>query len=165
MQQGVVDFMESLQLVLLVFQVIIAISLISLILIQHGKGADAGAAFGSGASSTMFGSQGSGNFLTKTTAVLAFLFLSNSLMLGYMATQRVADPTSIMTEAPVVIEDESIITESELLLVEDESSAMESEAMTAEETTKEEAIKTDIPSVEVSESDVPSTPKDSIPRE
>ena len=70
---------ESLHLVLLVFQVVVAASLIGFILIQHGKGADAGAAFGSGASSTVFGSQGSGNFLTKTTAVLAFLFLSNSL--------------------------------------------------------------------------------------
>ena len=57
--------METLQTVLLVAQVLMAISLIGLILIQHGKGADAGAAFGSGASTTVFGSQGSGNFLSK----------------------------------------------------------------------------------------------------
>ena len=97
--------MESLQLILLVFQVVVAVSLIGFILIQHGKGADAGAAFGSGASSTVFGSQGSGNFLTKATAVLAFLFLSNSLALGYMATQRVVEPTSIMESEPVVVEE------------------------------------------------------------
>lgn len=105
MQQEVVEFMESLHLVLLVAQVVIAVSLIGFILIQHGKGADAGAAFGSGASSTVFGSQGSGNFLTKATAVLAFLFLSNSLLLGYMATQRVVEPTSIMDSQPVVVEE------------------------------------------------------------
>jgi len=105
MQQEVVEFMESLHLVLLVAQVVIAVSLIGFILIQHGKGADAGAAFGSGASSTVFGSQGSGNFLTRATAVLAFLFLSNSLVLGYMATQRVVEPTSIMDSVPVVVEE------------------------------------------------------------
>ena len=105
MQQEVVEFMESLHLVLLVAQVVIAVSLIGFILIQHGKGADAGAAFGSGASSTVFGSQGSDNFLTRATAVLAFLFLSNSLFLGYMATQRVVEPTSLMDSAPVVVEE------------------------------------------------------------
>ena len=105
MQQEVVEFMESLQLILLVFQVVVAVSLIGFILIQHGKGADAGAAFGSGASSTVFGSQGSGNFLTKATTVLAFLFLSNSLALGYMATQRVVEPTSIMESETVVVEE------------------------------------------------------------
>jgi len=97
--------MESLHLVLLVFQVVVAVSLIGFILIQHGKGADAGAAFGSGASSTVFGSQGSGNFLTRTTTVLALLFLSNSLVLGYMATQRVVEPTSIMESEPVLVEE------------------------------------------------------------
>ncbi len=110
MQQEVVEFMdllnsESLHLILLVFQVVVAVSLIGFILIQHGKGADAGAAFGSGASSTVFGSQGSGNFLTRTTTVLAVLFLSNSLVLGYMATQRVVEPTSIMESEPVVVEE------------------------------------------------------------
>jgi len=105
MQQEVVKFMESLQLILLVFQVVVAVSLIGFILIQHGKGADAGAAFGSGASSTVFGSQGTGNFLTRTTTVLAVLFLSNSLVLGYMATQRVVEPTSIMESEPMVVEE------------------------------------------------------------
>ena len=108
-QEGVeyVDLLnsESLHLILLVFQVVVAVSLIGFILIQHGKGADAGAAFGSGASSTVFGSQGSGNFLTRATTVLALLFLSNSLALGYMATQRVVDPTSIMESEPVVVEE------------------------------------------------------------
>ena len=105
MQLEGVELMESLQIILHVAQVVIAVTLIGFILIQHGKGADAGAAFGSGASSTVFGSQGSGNFLTKTTAVLAFLFLANSLTLGYMATQTVGEPASIMENSPVVVEE------------------------------------------------------------
>ena len=75
--------METLQALLLVVQVICALSLIGFILIQHGKGADAGAAFGSGASATVFGASGSGNFLTKTTTALAFVFLINSLTLAW----------------------------------------------------------------------------------
>ena len=81
--------METLQIVLLVVQVLVAAALIGFILIQHGKGADAGAAFGSGASSTVFGSQGSGNFLSKTTGVLAFVFLVNSMALAYIANEQV----------------------------------------------------------------------------
>ena len=89
--------METLQTILLVAQVLLALSLIGIILVQHGKGADAGAAFGSGASNTVFGSQGSGNFLTRTTAILAFTFLINSLALAYIANERVRTTgTSVM---------------------------------------------------------------------
>jgi preprotein translocase subunit SecG len=95
---------ESLQTILLVAQVLIAMSLIGLILIQHGKGADAGAAFGSGASSTVFGSQGSSNFLTKTTAILAFLFLTNSLSLAYIASKRMSVQESLMLGTEQVIQ-------------------------------------------------------------
>jgi len=92
--------METLQTILLVLQVLVAVSLIGLILIQHGKGADAGAAFGSGASNTVFGAQGSGNFLSRTTAILAFIFLSNSLGLAYIASKRVQTTGSLM-DSPV----------------------------------------------------------------
>jgi preprotein translocase subunit SecG len=88
--------MQTLQTVLLILQVLVAVALIGIILIQHGKGADAGAAFGSGASSTVFGAQGSGNFLTRTTSVLALIFLVNSLALAYIAGQRVQDNKSLM---------------------------------------------------------------------
>ncbi|MGM0552455.1 MAG: preprotein translocase subunit SecG [Pseudomonadota bacterium] len=71
---------------LLVVQVAVSIALIALILMQHGKGADAGAAFGSGASSTVFGAQGSANFLSRATAVLAVVFFLNSLALAYLAS-------------------------------------------------------------------------------
>lgn len=91
--------METLQTVLLVLQVLMAISLIGLILVQHGKGADAGAAFGSGASNTVFGSQGSGNFMTKATAILAFTFLVNSLALAWIANQRIQTVgTSVLSQ-------------------------------------------------------------------
>ena len=80
--------METLQTILLILQVLCALVLIGFILIQHGKGADAGAAFGSGASTTVFGAQGSGNFLSRTTAVLAFVFLLNSLALAWIAKER-----------------------------------------------------------------------------
>ncbi len=74
--------------VLTVFHVLLTISLIGLVLIQRGKGADVGAAFGSGASNTMFGSQGSASFLTRTTAVVATLFFVTSLSLAYLSGQR-----------------------------------------------------------------------------
>ena len=90
--------------VLLIFQVIISISLVTFILLQHGKGADAGAAFGSGASSTVFGSQGSASFLSRTTAILATLFFLNSLAMAYLisnqtTTQSVVEQAIIQEEA------------------------------------------------------------------
>ena len=96
--------METLQALLLVVQVICAIALIGFILIQHGKGADAGAAFGSGASATVFGAAGSGNFLTKTTTALAFVFLLNSLALAWMAKERSVEARQLNIVEPPVIE-------------------------------------------------------------
>ena len=87
--------MQTLNAILLVVQVLLSISLITLVLLQHGKGADAGAAFGSGASATVFGARGSGNFLTKATAILAFLFFMTCLGLAYLASHR-EGPTSIV---------------------------------------------------------------------
>lgn len=75
------------QLVLIV-HVLIAITVIALVLIQHGKGADIGASFGSGASNTVFGSQGSGGFLYKLTGGLALLFFVTSLSLSYMVSTQ-----------------------------------------------------------------------------
>jgi preprotein translocase subunit SecG len=78
--------------IVLVVHVLIAVAIIGLVLLQQGKGADAGAAFGSGASSTVFGSRGSGSFLTRATAILAALFFTTSLSLAYIAKQeRVTD--------------------------------------------------------------------------
>jgi preprotein translocase subunit SecG len=80
--------MENLNSALLIVQVILSICLIVLVLMQHGKGADAGAAFGSGASSTVFGSKGSGNFLSKTTAIMATLFFVVCMSLAYLGSHR-----------------------------------------------------------------------------
>lgn len=68
---------------------VIAVALIALVLVQRGRGAEVGAAFGSGASQTVFGSRGSGSFLTRFTAVLATLFFISSLVLAYVYSQRV----------------------------------------------------------------------------
>lgn len=88
------------QIVLNVFHLFLAIGLIGLVLIQHGKGADAGAAFGSGASATVFGARGSGNFLSRATAVLATLFFLTSMALAYFASQ-VGEPKGLMDDVEV----------------------------------------------------------------
>lgn len=76
------------QQLLLVFHVLICIALVVLVLLQQGKGAEMGAAFGSGASQTLFGSQGSGSFLMRITGLCAALFFITSLTLGYLAAHQ-----------------------------------------------------------------------------
>lgn len=76
------------QQLIMVFHVLACISIVILVLIQHGKGADMGAAFGSGASATLFGSKGSNSFLLKLTGGLALIFFATSLGLGYISTQN-----------------------------------------------------------------------------
>jgi preprotein translocase subunit SecG len=80
------------QTILVVFHLFVAVGLVGLVLIQHGKGADAGAAFGSGASGTVFGARGSGSFLTRATAILAVLFFLTSLTLAWYAMQTTDSP-------------------------------------------------------------------------
>jgi preprotein translocase subunit SecG len=86
--------MENINSILLVAQVLLSISLIVLILMQHGKGADAGAAFGSGASATVFGAKGSGNFMSRTTTIIAILFFVVCMSLAYISSHRNA-PDSV----------------------------------------------------------------------
>jgi preprotein translocase subunit SecG len=88
--------MES---ILVIVHLFLAIGLVGLILIQHGKGADMGAAFGSGASATVFGSRGASNFLSRSTAVLAALFFATSLALAFFAMQS-REPETLMEAAP-----------------------------------------------------------------
>ena len=78
-----------------VVQMLAALAMIGLVLIQHGKGADAGAAFGSGASGTVFGARGSANFLTRATAICATIFFVVSLSLAYLVQARRAPDTII----------------------------------------------------------------------
>lgn len=84
--------------ILLVIHVVVSISLVALVLIQRGKGADIGAAFGSGASQTVFGSRGSGSFLSRATAVLAAVFFVTSLSLAYLTGHHVR--VKSVTEMP-----------------------------------------------------------------
>jgi preprotein translocase subunit SecG len=87
--------------IILVIHVLLALGLVGLILIQHGKGADAGAAFGSGAAGSVFGARGAHSFLYKLTVALAIGFFVSSITLAYFATsERVASDSgqSIMSE-------------------------------------------------------------------
>jgi len=95
------------QALALVVHVALAIGVIGLVLIQHGKGADAGAAFGSGASSTVFGSRGSASFLTRVTTGLAAAFFGTSLLLFYMAAHRDGGISSVTDNLPAAIEQET----------------------------------------------------------
>jgi preprotein translocase subunit SecG len=88
-----------LQTIVLVAHVGIALLIIGLVLLQRGKGADAGTGFGAGASGTVFGARGSATFFSRVTGVLAALFFVTSLTLAWLATQRVA-PTSLLEGAP-----------------------------------------------------------------
>ena len=90
----------------LVVHVVVALGIIGLVLLQHGKGADVGAAFGSGASGSVFGATGSANFLSRATAILAVIFFSTSLGLAYLATHKPKTGGSIMqgvTVPPAVV--------------------------------------------------------------
>jgi preprotein translocase subunit SecG len=79
---------------IVVLQVLSALAIIGLVLVQHGKGADMGAAFGSGASGSLFGASGSSNFLSKSTAVAAAIFFASTLALAYFGTNRPAASVS-----------------------------------------------------------------------
>ncbi len=87
--------------ILLAVQILSALVMIGLILVQHGKGADMGAAFGSGGSGSLFGASGSANFLSRTTAVLATVFFVSTLMLAYFGNLRPASSGSVLEKAAV----------------------------------------------------------------
>lgn len=86
---------------ILVVQMLSALAMIGLILIQHGKGADMGAAFGSGGSGSLFGATGGANFLSRTTAVLAAVFFVCTLMLAYFSNARPSSSGSVLEGAAV----------------------------------------------------------------
>jgi preprotein translocase subunit SecG len=81
---------------LLSVHILVGLAVIGLVLLQHGKGADMGAAFGGGASGSLFGSSGSANFLSRTTAVLAAIFFMTSLGLTYVASTKPRAASSVM---------------------------------------------------------------------
>ncbi len=91
--------------IILIIHILAAMAIIGLVLLQHGKGADAGAAFGAGAaggvSGSVFGAQGSSNFLSRSTAILATIFFVTSLSLAYMHQSGTEQPKSIMERTTV----------------------------------------------------------------
>src|SRR5512145_1498368 len=93
--------MEYLFSTILLVHVLAAIGVIGLVLVQHGKGADMAAAFGSGASGSLFGASGSANFLSRTTAVLATVFFICTLALAYFGNLRPASTGSVLERAAV----------------------------------------------------------------
>ena len=94
--------MENIQKIVLIVHTLIALGIIALVLLQRGKGADAGAAFGAGASGTVFGARGSGSFFSRATAVLATAFFASSLTLAYLSSQRGGEQESLLEGAPAV---------------------------------------------------------------
>ena len=94
--------MGNIQTTFLIIHTLIALSIIGLVLLQRGKGADAGAAFGAGASGTLFGARGSSSFFSRATAVLAAAFFATSLTLAYLSSQRTSGPESLLENAPAV---------------------------------------------------------------
>jgi len=85
--------------IVLVAHILVAMMIVGLVLLQRGKGAEAGTGFGAGASGTVFGARGSANFLSRATGVLATLFFITSLALAYLSTQRTA-PASLLEAVP-----------------------------------------------------------------
>ncbi len=135
---------------ILVVHVLTALSIIGLILLQQGKGAEMGASFGAGASQTVFGSSGGGNFFTRTTAVLALLFFSTSFGLAVVAKQNatVASQVGIPTlqksmDKPVAEEPDS-----DVPVVNDVDAEQPNDMPTVDDSTEDAAGDSDVPSVE-----------------
>jgi preprotein translocase subunit SecG len=119
--------------IILAVHVILAIAIIALVMLQQGKGAEAGAAFGGGASQTVFGSQGSGNVLSRATAILATALFLTSFALAFYAKQQASTITEAGIPSSSVIEQQQV-EENELPILESDtpSSPAESDVPTAE---------------------------------
>ena len=119
------------QAFLLVIHVLLAVSLIVLVLIQHGRGADAGAAFGSGASATVFGARGSASFMTKVTTLLAIGFFANSLGLAYLSASQPEEASlmeRVRIEQPAEPDIAPVVSQSDVPQTDDETAADDNSA-------------------------------------
>ena len=114
--------------ILLVVHLLVALAIIGLIMLQQGKGADAGASFGAGASQTIFGSDGSGNILTRGTSWLVVAFFSTSFGLAMVASQKSAPIDDLGLDIPVAVQAAAPVSESDLPQMEDEFPAATSAA-------------------------------------
>jgi preprotein translocase subunit SecG len=134
--------METIQKAVLIAHTLIALGIIALVLLQRGKGADAGAAFGAGASGTVFGSRGSGSFFSRATAVLATAFFATSLTLAYLSSQRVATDESLIDPGLAVEEQAEAMPEDAGPAVDDNIPALDDSADVSDDVPalQEEAI-------------------------
>lgn len=140
--------------VIIIGHVLVGIAVIGLVLIQHGKGADAGAAFGSGSSGTVFGAQGSASFLSRTTGILAAVFFSTSLGLAILSGNTGSDADIMDIPVAEQLQAEIAVIEGEQVIL-DEPVMVEAEVpqVAIEEAVIEEAIVTEegVPGVVVDE--------------
>ncbi|MFT7245252.1 MAG: preprotein translocase subunit SecG [Candidatus Azotimanducaceae bacterium] len=131
---------EIIETLVLVVHVLASLAIIGLILIQQGKGAEMGSGFGSGSSSTVFGSGGAGNFLTKTTTTIAIAFFLTSFGLAYFAKQK---SESVRTLGiPAVVQQAET---AELPALDTDAEGVESELPVVEESAAESTTSSDIP--------------------
>ena len=140
--------MESIQKAVLIGHTLIALLIIILVLMQRGKGADAGAAFGAGASGTVFGARGSSNFFSRATAVCATAFFISSLALAYLSSQSSSAPESLLEDTPAA---EVVTDPEELPAFGDETP--ESDLPTLEPALEPVDESTEMPAIEEPEAD------------
>lgn len=134
--------------IILLVHVLVAVGVIALIMLQQGKGAETGASFGSGASQTVFGSQGSANFLSRTTAILATIFFVTSIGLAMMARQKadgVADAglPSVQVEQVVPVNDAPFSVDSLEMATESDAPVLESQPVGSGAADSSENVKKD----------------------
>ena len=132
--------MDTISKVMLITHTLIAIGIIALVLLQRGKGADAGAAFGAGASGTVFGARGSSSFFSRATAILATAFFATSLTLAYLSSQRTSAPESLLEGAPKIEEQVEAVPESTEELPVPDMPALESAEEVSEDTSELPAL-------------------------
>ena len=129
--------MDNAQKIILIVHTLIALSIVALVLLQRGKGADAGAGFGAGASGTVFGSRGSGSFFSRMTAVMATLFFVSSLTLAYLSSQRPTQPEGLLEGSAVLEEASQEAEQAEEALPDGDMPALEPAAEDAAETVED----------------------------
>ncbi len=148
--------------ILVMVHLFLSIGLIGLILIQHGKGADAGAAFGSGASATVFGARGSANFLSRTTGILALLFFITSLTLAWMALNT-ARESGLMVDVPTEQAQEIPPAQSDMPAVPAEDAASDDVPVVPEDNAGSASdvpvVETPVPAVEAGAKEEPAKPE------
>jgi preprotein translocase subunit SecG len=128
--------MSTIQQVILGIHTLIAVLIIVLVLLQRGKGADAGAAFGAGSSGTVFGARGSSSFFSRMTAILATAFFASSLTLAYLSSQQATSPTSLL-EGATELEEPAVI------------DAVDGDELPSTDLATDELPSTDLPSTEL----------------